>query len=285
MVLRNMRFMVPAFLAWAAWLGSAGAASALCVQGVEAWDTLRMRSAPDPRAREVGAIPPRACGVAIVGACRGAWCPVQWSHFRGWSNTYYLEQGGFGAGLRMPGWGHIAAPPRPPAVRTVAVPARRIANAPRRPEQRRLASIERVVPQRTAKREAEPRESSPPPPPRAAVNPPPPLPAAPPPVAAASPADSAAAPVPAPTPAAPAASAALSMPAAAATAGSADVCIVNVATGDTLKVRAGPGLDQALRFGFPSGACGVKLTGQCRDGWCPVDYRGYKGWAEQRFLK
>ena len=64
-----------------------------------------------------------------------------------------------------------------------------------------------------------------------------------------------------------------------------EVCIVNVAKGDTLKVRAAPGLDQTLRFGFAAGACGVKLTGPCKDGWCPVDYRGYKGWAEEKFLK
>jgi uncharacterized protein YraI len=63
------------------------------------------------------------------------------------------------------------------------------------------------------------------------------------------------------------------------------MCVRGVATGDTLKVRAGPGLDQSLRYGYPSGACGIKLTGVCKDGWCPVDYRGYRGWAEQKFLK
>ncbi len=63
------------------------------------------------------------------------------------------------------------------------------------------------------------------------------------------------------------------------------MCVRGIASGDTLKVRAGPGLDQSLRYGYPSGACGIKLTGECRDGWCPVDYRGYRGWAEQKFLK
>jgi uncharacterized protein YraI len=50
-------------------------------------------------------------------------------------------------------------------------------------------------------------------------------------------------------------------------------------------VRAGPGSDQPLRYGYPAGICGVRITGPCASGWCPVDYRGYRGWAEQRFLK
>lgn len=61
--------------------------------------------------------------------------------------------------------------------------------------------------------------------------------------------------------------------------------MVDIAKGDTLKVRAAPGQNQMLRFGFPAGVCGVKLTGPCKDGWCPVEYRSYKGWAEQRYLR
>jgi SH3-like domain-containing protein len=64
-----------------------------------------------------------------------------------------------------------------------------------------------------------------------------------------------------------------------------DVCVVDVDKGETLKVRAGPGADQPLRYGYPAGACGVKITGACANGWCPVDYRNYRGWAEQKFLK
>jgi len=60
---------------------------------------------------------------------------------------------------------------------------------------------------------------------------------------------------------------------------------VNVAAGDTLKVRAGPGLDQRLQFGFPANTCGVKIEKPCEDGWCPVDYRGYRGWVEQKYLR
>jgi SH3-like domain-containing protein len=64
-----------------------------------------------------------------------------------------------------------------------------------------------------------------------------------------------------------------------------EVCIIDIPKGDTLKVRAGPSTDEVLRFGFPPGACGVKVTGPCKDGWCPIEYRSYRGWAEQKFLK
>ena len=63
------------------------------------------------------------------------------------------------------------------------------------------------------------------------------------------------------------------------------MCVTNVAKGDTLKVRAGPGATHALRYGYQPGTCGVRITAPCKDGWCPVDYRGYEGWAEERFLK
>jgi uncharacterized protein YraI len=67
--------------------------------------------------------------------------------------------------------------------------------------------------------------------------------------------------------------------------GDRNACVVGIDKGDTLKVRAGPGPNQVLRFGFPAGACGVRISGECVAGWCLVDYRGYSGWAEQRFLQ
>ncbi len=87
---------------------------------------------------------------------------------------------------------------------------------------------------------------------------------------------------------APAASGAVAAPAPrnpAPASQASEACVVDIPKGDTLKVRAGPGLDQSLRFGYPAGVCGVKITGSCKDGWCPVDYRGYRGWAEQRHLR
>ena len=64
-----------------------------------------------------------------------------------------------------------------------------------------------------------------------------------------------------------------------------EVCIQGVPRGDTLKVRAGPSANADLRYGFLPDTCGVKVTGDCKDGWCPVEYRGYKGWAEEKNLQ
>ena len=62
-----------------------------CVMGVRRGDTLRIRSGPSAEDREIGGIPPDACGVAISGPCRGSWCPVTYRGIRGWSNASYLR--------------------------------------------------------------------------------------------------------------------------------------------------------------------------------------------------
>lgn len=62
-----------------------------CVMGVSRGDTLRIRSGPSAEHREIGGIPPEACGVAISGPCRGSWCPVIYRGLRGWSNASYLR--------------------------------------------------------------------------------------------------------------------------------------------------------------------------------------------------
>ncbi len=276
----------------AIWLGSAAPANALCVRGVEAWDTLRIRAAPGPQAREVGAIPPSACGVAITGACRGAWCPVVWRGRPGWSNAAYLSQGGFFDGFGLPSMRGLMAPFVAPSVgsRYMPGPPRPVAEV-RRPAPKRVAS---ALPPRpvevTRARVREAGGSSLPlaPAPRQVERA---LPPAPPPVQAMR-ATVPAVPSPASPPVAQAQTAvvvvpapAIASPPAAAAAPAAEMCVRNVDAGDTLKVRAGPGPDQSLRYGYPANACGIKLTGSCKDGWCPVDYLGYRGWAEQKFLK
>jgi hypothetical protein len=67
----------------------ASSATAWCVRGVEGWDTLRIRTSPSPYAQEIGGIPANACGVAIIGSCRGTWCPVVWRGRNGWSNRTF----------------------------------------------------------------------------------------------------------------------------------------------------------------------------------------------------
>lgn len=55
--------------------------------------------------------------------------------------------------------------------------------------------------------------------------------------------------------------------------------------GVPLKIRAAPSAKGTLLYGFHNGSCGIKITGPCRDDYCPVDYRGYRGWAERKYLR
>ena len=270
-------------------------AAAWCVRGVERWDTLRIRAAPMPDAREVGAMPSNVCGVAVVGACRGAWCPVAWRGQLGWSNSTYLSRGGAFDFLRPPVAvlpPYLLPPPHSPRLAPRLAP-RLVTPRGRpvlvRPAPRRVAATSRptspprVVP-RSPRRiaNAGPQPTVPqavPPPARA-------LPPAPPPIAAQStPPPASGPPAPVGVPAAGSAIAAPAPRASAPVPAASEVCVVDIAKGETLKVRAGPGPEQSLRFGYPAGVCGVKVTGSCRDGWCPVEYRGYRGWAEQKNLK
>jgi uncharacterized protein YraI len=62
-----------------------------CVMGVRRGDTLRIRSGPSAENREIGGIPPDACGVVVGAPCSGAWCPVTYRGVSGWSNASYLR--------------------------------------------------------------------------------------------------------------------------------------------------------------------------------------------------
>lgn len=71
--------------------GAAADRESHCVMGVRPGDTLRIRSGPSAEHREVGGIPPDACGVVVGAPCAGAWCPVMYRGIRGWSNASYLR--------------------------------------------------------------------------------------------------------------------------------------------------------------------------------------------------
>ena len=62
-----------------------------CVSRVERGDTLKLRAGPGVGHDEIGDIPPRTCGIELVGGCRGRWCKVAWQGRIGWVNTYYLD--------------------------------------------------------------------------------------------------------------------------------------------------------------------------------------------------
>lgn len=62
-----------------------------CVVRVASFDTLRLRTGPGVRHREIGRIPPGSCQVRRLGACQGGWCRVAWNGRRGWVNRFYLS--------------------------------------------------------------------------------------------------------------------------------------------------------------------------------------------------
>lgn len=275
----------PAIMAGLMLSSTAGAASAMCVRGVASWDTLRVRAAPASAAREVGAVPANACGITMTGACHGGWCPIGWRGRRGWSNAAYLTSGGLMAVITSPlqlfaPSQPVRASPPPRVARVQRPPAKTAVQAAAGPPLQRAVAITPPLPLPSpppVRRSVETTASLPPAPPAIpapavqTATPQAPIEAVPLAMAAAVPA---AIPSPGPQPK-------FTAPLVAA----GEVCVVAIEKGDTLKVRAGPGSDQPLRYGYPAGACGVKITGACADGWCPVDYRTYRGWAEQKFLQ
>ncbi len=60
------------------------------VANVEEDDVLNIRNGPSEYHDAVGAIPPTARGVKIVGECEDIWCPVMHGGTKGWVNRYYL---------------------------------------------------------------------------------------------------------------------------------------------------------------------------------------------------
>lgn len=62
-------------------------------------------------------------------------------------------------------------------------------------------------------------------------------------------------------------------------------CVVHVESGDTLRIRRGPGVNHASVGGIPPGACGVASAGECRGPWCRINWRGQVGWVNTSYLR
>jgi len=62
-------------------------------------------------------------------------------------------------------------------------------------------------------------------------------------------------------------------------------CVMGVRPGDTLRIRTGPSVDYGEVGGIPPNACGVMISGPCRGSWCPVTYRGVRGWSNASYLR
>jgi Bacterial SH3 domain len=66
------------------------AAPLFMVANVEADDVLNVRSGPSTDFDIIAELEPGSRGVAITGACRSQWCPVQHASTKGWVNRTYL---------------------------------------------------------------------------------------------------------------------------------------------------------------------------------------------------
>jgi uncharacterized protein YraI len=89
---------------------------------------------------------------------------------------------------------------------------------------------------------------------------------------------------PPPPPAPPPARAPASAPPPSATRSDGH-CVMGVARGDTLRIRSGPGAEHRELGGIPPGVCDVIVGGGCSGSWCPVSYRGIRGWSNATYLR
>ncbi len=62
-------------------------------------------------------------------------------------------------------------------------------------------------------------------------------------------------------------------------------CVKNVAYGDKLNIRTGPGARYRKKGAIPRRACGVRVFWGNRVGnWLDVRYAGVRGWVNRRFI-
>jgi uncharacterized protein YraI len=62
-------------------------------------------------------------------------------------------------------------------------------------------------------------------------------------------------------------------------------CVMGVRRGDTLRIRTGPSAGNREIGGIPPDACDVIVGSPCRGSWCPVTYRGIRGWSNASYLR
>ncbi|WP_172123277.1 MULTISPECIES: SH3 domain-containing protein [unclassified Devosia] len=62
-----------------------------CVVNIPATDALNVRSRPGASSRVVTTLPYGSCGVMVMAACQGSWCPIEDGHYSGWVNRRYIS--------------------------------------------------------------------------------------------------------------------------------------------------------------------------------------------------
>jgi SH3-like domain-containing protein len=229
----------------------------LCVHNVPGDGPLDVRTGPTNDAGIIGQFPAKSCGVRLTGKCRSSWCEMGLGEIRGWVDTTFI--GVFESGRGIPP--AVARPAESPVAATTATPVSTDAPA---------ASAMPVTAGAPVSPPEVPTQDVP-----AAAPPPAPAPAV------ASPVIKPATPSPsrhaAISPATPASRAEAPRPRSA--------CVVRVDSGDTLRIRSGPGVNHGPVGGIPPGACGVAQAGGCRGAWCRVSWRGRLGWVNSYYLR
>jgi len=61
-----------------------------CVVNIKTNDVLNVRSKPSVSGKLLGSFRYAQCGVIVVDACMGTWCPVEDGHIGGWVNSRYI---------------------------------------------------------------------------------------------------------------------------------------------------------------------------------------------------
>lgn len=225
----------------------------LCVGG--GGKTLRLRAGPGDSHRVVGALPVGACGIKVAGKCSAGWCEVQLGAAKGWADSRRV------AIRERPQRATIAtsATAQPSAAAKSAQPADRPTSA----SQPREADAVTAAPARPLAKSSRNKR-----PERAArrvgrsdryaergqrgrmrngsLLPP--------------------------------------MAALPEFRGP-TLCVARVWPGDTLRIRTGPGTAHPEITGIHPGACGIALRGGCAGQWCPVRYRGVRGWVNASYLR
>lgn len=60
--------------------------------------------------------------------------------------------------------------------------------------------------------------------------------------------------------------------------------VIGVRGSDVLNVRAGPSFEHPAVGVIPPEGRGVRVTGRCAGGWCPVEHAGRAGWVNSLYL-
>jgi uncharacterized protein YgiM (DUF1202 family) len=62
-----------------------------CVVNVKSSDVLNVRAQASPSSKIMTTLRYGQCGVVVVAACKGSWCPVEDGHDTGWVNSRFIS--------------------------------------------------------------------------------------------------------------------------------------------------------------------------------------------------